>query len=134
MELYHTETIGEIEYRLYATQDDLQVRGNALVSGDDDDDRQAEDEIIERLESGDVWAWASVKVEAVIEVDGEEITGEDYLGACSYADYRDFIEPGGYYDDMKVEAKNDLRQTLWTAVQRGKNAVHALEALAETFK
>jgi hypothetical protein len=129
MELFHTETIDGIEYRLYAMQDDLQVRGNALVSGDDDTDRDAEDEIIDRLDRGDIWAWASVKVEAVLDVDGEEFIGDDYLGGCSYADYRDFIAPGSYYDDMKAEALNRLKHELQTAVTRGRLAAETIKAL-----
>jgi hypothetical protein len=132
MELYHTEMIGDIEYRLYADQDDLQVRGNASASGDDDDDKAYEDEIIERLDAGDIWAWATVKVEAVLDIDGEEIIGEDYLGACSYADYADFIKPGHYYDDMKAQAKEDLFRTLHALVSKGKMAQNVLETLQES--
>ena len=99
-----TDTLG-IEYRLFIDRDDLEVRGNALASGDDDEDRAAEDEINERLDRGDVWAWASVAVEAHF----MGCKGSDHLGGCSYRDTTDFIQPGGWYwDDMKAEAKADL--------------------------
>src|SRR5688572_13886675 len=89
----------DLIYNLEADFDDIPVRGNALAFGDDAEDKRCEDEIIERLESGDVWAWASVKV-TCCHKDLPEIEGVDYLGGCSYLDESDFKQPGGYYDDM----------------------------------
>ena len=86
--------------------DDIPVRGNALASGDDAEDRAAEDEIIARLEAGDVWAWARVRV-TVTHPDMPGLDGWDSLGACSYRDEADFIA-GGYYDDMVREALRNL--------------------------
>jgi len=97
-----TDTRG-VRYDLFIEQDDLSVRGNALASGDDAQDRACEDEILERLEAGDVWAWASVEVRASF--DGFEAS--DYLGGCSYRDTADFLA-GGYYEDMKAEALASL--------------------------
>jgi hypothetical protein len=128
MEIYNIETVNEITYKLYAEQDDMQVRGNALASGDDEEDRRCEDEILERLDSGDVWAWASVKVEAEIDIDGETFTGEDYLGACSYVDEKDFMQDG-YYDDMKAQALQDLIETLERTAYRYQASVIALKAI-----
>jgi hypothetical protein len=88
---------------------DVEVRGNALASGDDAEDKDAEREIIERLERGDVWAWASVKVVASW---GDFKAESDWLGACSYEDEESFREPGGYFDDMKREALERLQDTL----------------------
>ena len=73
--------------RLYATQeDDCPVRGNALASGDDAYDKKVEDEILERLDNGDVWAWAVVEVRAGY----GDLSASDYLGACSYESEKDF--------------------------------------------
>jgi hypothetical protein len=98
----------DVTYTLEADFDDLEVRGNAIASGDDAYDKKVEDEIIARLENGDVWAWATIKVTA--EWNGLE--GVNYLGACCYKDEKDFKQPGGYYDDMKAEALADLKQTI----------------------
>lgn len=98
----------DVTYTLDAEMDDLQVRGNALVSGDDAEDKKCEDEIIERLNSGDVWAWASVKVTA----SWRGLEGVDYLGGCSYRDENEFKQLDGYYDDMKARALDDLKQTI----------------------
>lgn len=107
MELFYTETSKEHEgvtFLLYAQVDDLPVRGNALASGNDAEDKKAEDSILRKLRNGSIWAWASVKVVA----SRKEFSGVDYLGACSYKDFRDFIQPGGYYDDMKQVALDNL--------------------------
>lgn len=104
--LFHEETKDGITYKLYAEQDDIQVRGKALVSGDDDVDKKYEDRIIARLDNGDVWAWAAVTVTA--EIDGIDVQGKDHLGACSYASHKSFIRGNGYWPDMKTAAKDEL--------------------------
>ena len=59
-------------------------------------------DINRRLDSGDVWAWCTVHVIAHwTNEEGQEFTGDDYLGGCSYASEADFKQPHGYYDDMK---------------------------------
>ena len=89
--------------RLIATQDDTPVRGNAMASGDDEEDRRYEDMILERLNNGDVWAWAQVEVQATLP-DGR--TGSAYLGGCCYEDEKDFKQ-GGYYEGMILNAVDD---------------------------
>ena len=88
--------------------EDIPVRGNAMVSGDDGLDRQVEDEILQRVEQGDEWAWCHVKVTIyascvrMVEC-GMAITvdtwANDNLGCCSYMDEDEF-KAGGYYEDM----------------------------------
>jgi len=87
--------------RLIATQDDTPVRGNALASGDDEEDRKYENLILARLDNGDVWAWAQVEVQATLP-DGR--TGSAYLGGCCYEDEQDFKTDNPYYEDMVREA------------------------------
>lgn len=87
---------------------DVEVRGNAQVSGDDESDRATEREIIERLERGDVWAWACVKVVA----SWGGFTGESsWLGGCTYEDEESFREDA-YFTDLKQEALEALQATL----------------------
>ena len=86
----------EYDIMLEALPETVRVKGNALASGDDALDKEAEDEIISRLESGDVWAWFTAKV-TVRDSSGREAS--DYLGCCCYEDARDF-KLGGYYLDM----------------------------------
>jgi hypothetical protein len=83
-----------------ASLDDTDVRGNAMASGDAVADRACEDEIIARVNDGDIWAWASVRVSVRYIHDGVFYTEDDYLGCCSYADERDFVTSDGYFEDM----------------------------------
>lgn len=94
----------EVIFTLAAEQDDIPIRGNAIVSGDDDFDERVARDIEAQLEEGNVWAWASVKVTA----SWAGFTGTDYLGGCSYKDEADFRQPGGYFEDMLTEAVKAL--------------------------
>ncbi len=105
----HTETVGPITFRLFIDQDDAPVRGNAMASGDDAADKAAEDEIIQRLNDGDTWAWASATVGASV-----DLTGTDHLGALSYHSTAEFLEDC-YYESMKAEAREELVKKLETA-------------------
>ncbi len=94
----------DYDITLEALPETIRVRGNALASGDDALDKEAEDEIIARLESGDVYAWFTAKV-SVRDSHGREAS--DYLGACSYEDGEDF-KRGGYYLDMIRECLDQI--------------------------
>lgn len=62
-----------------------------------------------QIETGNVWGWCSVEVEAKFTTeDGEKVTASDFLGGCSYPSRAAFMEPGGAYDDMKAEAYDGL--------------------------
>lgn len=102
-----------IEYTLEVEQDDIPVRGNAFSSGDDAEDRRVEDEILARLDDGDVWAWASVCVVAR----AGSVEGRAYLGGCSYRDEKEFCQPGGYYAQLKAEALADLERKVAEAAR-----------------
>ena len=93
-------------YSLECEPEDWPIRGNAMCSGDDAEDRAVEDAIIADLESGNPWAWCCVK--ASCWVGGmEDVVGEDYLGGCSFASEEDF-KASGCWDDMKEEARLNL--------------------------
>jgi hypothetical protein len=99
----------DVSFSVDAEMDEMPVRGNALASGDDAADRECEDEILARLESGDVWAWACVKVTASITLDdGRTFEASEFLGGCCYASEADFKVPGGYYEDLCTEAFDAL--------------------------
>lgn len=100
--------LADAEIEIEVRQDDTDLRGNVLASGDDEEDRKAEQEVARRLDAGDVWAWALVRV--VAKFDGFE--GDDYLGGCNYASEEDFRTPGGYFDDMRRTAVEALAQAL----------------------
>lgn len=93
--------------------EDSAIDGNCMASGDDAFDRKCAAKIRRQLASGNDWAWCTVKVSATL----GDLTGTDYLGCCSYASKADFIAPGGYYDDMKTSALDDLRAQLAAVIK-----------------
>lgn len=109
---------------IQADQEDLAVLGNAMASGDDVFDREVEDAIIERLDKGDIWAWASVSVRVSIVVDDEEFEAFDFLGCCSYHSEEDFRNNSGYFDDMCHTCLADLGRRI-------KSLKQALKAIKE---
>lgn len=88
--------------------EDVDVRGNALASGDDAEDRKQEQWVYDQLASGNQWAWCFVKVTARY----EGFTGRDTLGCCSYLSEADFTA-SGYREDMIREACLDLANQLF---------------------
>lgn len=88
--------------------DDCPVRGNALASDDATLDKQVEDEILARLDDGDVWAWACVEVNASF----RGVSRSSYLGACSYVGEEDFKSDDGYYAEMVTEACEGLAELI----------------------
>ena len=85
-------------------QEDIPVEGNATNSGDLEYDKRVEEEIYNRLNQGDISAWFCAKVTA----SWKGLTGTDYLGCCNYLSLGDFMKKGGYYEDMKKNAYNEL--------------------------
>lgn len=121
----------EITYEIAVEQDDTPVRGNAIASGDAVADKEVEDEILRRLDQGDVWAWACVEVRAIVELDGQRFLGNTYLGGVSCKDEAEFRENDDYFSDMKAEALLDLENCLTNEVNRGKVAASLLAEIAK---
>ena len=55
-----------------------------------------------------IWEWCSVSVTATWNGYGGAVT----IGGCSHKSMEDFIDNGGYYEDMCVEALNNLQEKL----------------------
>ena len=89
-----------VAYTIDLLPEETAVKGNAMASGDDAVDRRAEQWIYRQLAKGNAWAWCTVKVTA----SQGESEGVDYLGCCSYTGLKQFLQPDGYWDDMKSEA------------------------------
>jgi hypothetical protein len=100
-----TLAIEDVQWMVDATQDDASVRGNALASGDDAEDKACEDAILARLDAGDAWAWASVRVTGTY----RGLKAHDYLGCCCYEDEADFRENSGYFQDMQSNVLAELQ-------------------------
>jgi hypothetical protein len=98
--------INDVSFQIYAINEDVPVKGNAIASGDDAFDRKVENRIIRELENGNVWAWCTVEVKAIY----KELSASDYLGCCSYKHEKDFMKKGGYYHGMKERAFDELKK------------------------
>ena len=98
----------EVEFTLECLEEDCAIEGNVMASGDDAEDMKAERWVQRQLEAGNSWAWCTAKVTAA----WNGFEGTDYLGCCSYRSEKDFRKPGGYFDDMKVEALANLNELL----------------------
>lgn len=97
----------EVTFAISIEPEHIPVRGN-FASGDEEADRALEDEILARLDMGDTWAWCNIIVTASWEdADGTVYEGHDTLGACSYANAKEF-KADGYFADMKGRALEDL--------------------------
>lgn len=119
----------EVTYELTYTQDDSPVRGNAMVSGDADQDREVENQIIADLNRGNEYAWAQVKVSARC----GRFYGAAYLGACSYNSEKDLIADLLTEDShgLKAEALADLLMGLKDKKIEGENAAELYRELTK---
>ena len=57
-----------------------------------------------------LWGWCCVRVKVC--VPDTALFGDAYLGECSYASEKDFIETSGYYDQMVQDAVTDLNDKI----------------------
>ena len=78
------------------------------IHAPDYDDAELCAEIARRRDEGDPWAWCVV----VVRAEWRGISGEAVRGGCSYADEEAFTAPGGYYDDMRAEAVDEIVRVL----------------------
>jgi hypothetical protein len=107
-------TAADVVFSLECQPEDILIEGNAMASGDDEVDRQAEQWVKDQLNRGNEWAWCYVRVVATWAApNGETFTGAAGLGACSYESEKDFRE-GGYYPDLCDEALADLNACVAT--------------------
>lgn len=100
-------TLKDIEIEVIVDYDDSPIRGNAINSGDITYDRLVENKIIDAVNSGDIWAWASVEVKGTY----KGLTASEYLGACSYGSEDDF-RSDGYFPDMCETVLSDLNSQI----------------------
>ena len=101
-------TVADVTWTLRPEPEDCSVRGNALASGDDEQDKACEDNIIRELDNGNEWAWCC----AVLTGRYKGLKAVETLGCCSYASEADFRQPGGYFDDMQASVLADLQAQL----------------------
>lgn len=110
------------------TEPEISPPEDHFATGDAADDAAICAKIRKDAEWND-WAWCQVKV--VARFWGFE-GASTWLGACSYANEAEFRRPGDYFDDLCVEATDDLRKKIATAIagEDETDADHARAAMA----
>lgn len=111
---YTEPHIDDCEFRVDCLPEISPIKGNVLASGDDEEDRKEEERVQSELDSGNEWAWCIVRVTCR----WRGFEGTDTLGACSYADKRDFVNNSSYYDDMRGEAYDAMLREVDAAHNR----------------
>lgn len=106
--ILHKLTLDDVDISIHCEAEDIPVRGNLVDSGDAEQDKEMEDEVLDRLNDGDEWAWCSIEVRAT----HKGIYASEYLGGCSYVGERDFVKNSGYYEDMVQRAIEGLQSVL----------------------
>jgi hypothetical protein len=106
-------TVDDVEFKIHVHPEHIPVQENAIDSGDETYDREIEDNIIERLNNGDIWAWCTVEVQARYDI----FKGEDFLGCCSYSDQEEF-EADEYFGSMKQQALEDLNEEIQNIAEK----------------
>ena len=85
---YKPLTADEVTFETKVEYEDIPVRGNYMCTDEPELDKQAEDEVIKRLEQGDMLAWCCVVVTAT----WEGHSAYDSLGGCSFEKQSDIDE------------------------------------------
>ena len=96
-------TVNDIEWEIECLPEDTSIEGNVMASGDDEADRKAEQLVIDQLDSGNEWAWCTVRVSGRY----MGLEAYDFLGCCSYLSIDDF-KLGGYFEDMQSVVLDEL--------------------------
>lgn len=107
-------TKDEVEFTVELEQEYTVVRGNVMASGDDEEDKAAEDEVLERLNRDDLSAWCCIVVKA-------EWNGYVGTGSCGCVSLKEtqtgpecqkLVESFAEYNGMYDQALEDLNQTI----------------------
>lgn|SRR5512139_140176 len=120
-------TPADVTFEIRTEPEDTEVRGN-FMSGDpeyEQADRELEDRIIERLNSGDYEAWCGVIVEARY---GEHLGGDSIWGNTLSDDYTadTVAEEHGMRENALAELQKEVDRAALKAAERA-----VLDALSE---
>lgn len=115
-------TKDEVEFTVELESEYTEVRGNVLASGDDEEDKAAEDEILDRLNRDDLSAWCCI----VIKAEWNGHTGATNLGCVSLeetntgSECQQLTESFAEYNGMYDQALEDLNQTIANSIAAAK--------------
>lgn len=100
-------TADEVTFEVECLEEHVPYKGNCSAI-DNETDKKTEKWIQRQLYHGNQWAWCTVRVVAR----WNDYEGDDFLGCCSYRSKAAFCLPGGYFDDMKFAALENLNDIL----------------------
>ena len=116
-------TKDEVEFTVSLEIEDIPVRGNYMATDDPIAYKEAEDEIIDRINRDDISAGCCLTVK----VEWEGFKGFAYLGGCSFSEGKygsvlekeaeEMAEEHGMYED----ALNDLNESVRLSIERNKS-------------
>lgn len=104
-----TLDLADAEVTVSVEQSDIPLRGNVMASGDDATDQEAEQWVIDQLNSGNDFAWCDVFVSA--ELGG--FRGWDSLAACSCntkEELQELINDHGMVENALDHLRQQLRE------------------------
>ena len=109
----------DLDLTVSVAQGDPYEIAGSFASGDDAADKETVNGIYERLNAGDVWAWATVTVTAEyldqdMAIAGiDQIRVDDVITGCNYRDLDDFWKSNGDYAfDMLATVLTELKERL----------------------
>lgn len=103
-----TLTISDLKFELIPEYDYMPMKGNLIDSGDSEFDNKTILEVTADVNNGNIWGWCTVEMKASYK---GLLTASDYLGGCSYASEKEFIE-GGYYEQMQDNCLDEIQRQL----------------------
>lgn len=105
----------EATIEIFVSPEDMPVRGNYIVGGDDAYDKKQEDKIIAASEWNE-WAWCVVEVRGT----WNGLQTSSYLGGCSYDSEKEFREDDNFCS-MRMEVCEELTKLAQKIVNSATN-------------
>jgi hypothetical protein len=132
----------DVGYVYELLEEDIPVRGNAMASGDENEDRRVEDAILADLDRGHLEAWCSAHVFAQLTLstphDAFSAAGDAYMGGCSYRSEKELWESMTMEYDLEADALADaaveLRHEVSRASATSRSPENELKALDRLLK
>lgn len=103
-------TESEVKFSVELESEFTDVRGNFMVTDEPEKDKEAEDEILRRLDNGETEAWCTIVVKAT----WKEFSGVATLGGCSFEskDLQNQVDETVEDHGMKVDALKALNESI----------------------
>jgi len=98
-------TLADVEWELICEPEQFTTPEEHLCTDEPEDDAKDCELIRQRLDSGDQWAWCSVRLVGRFRA----LECWDSLGSCNFESEDDFRQ-SGYFADMQLEVLRQLQE------------------------